>query len=175
MPLTFRFAGKNDLEKIIVFYQEVCAQQKNDQYSPDWHWNIYPTPQGLAKRVANHELFVGTLNKQIASAGFITLGEDYHQKDIVWQNSVNDNEIAVLHLFAVSKDFRGHGIATQMLANLKDYCQKQGLKAIHLDVLKGNLAAENLYKKFGFTFAAEKKLLYKDTGLTPAKIFEYKL
>lgn len=175
MALKFRFADKDDLEKVIVFYQAICAQQKYDQYGPDWHWNVYPTPQGLAKRIAKHQLFVGILNKQIASAGFVTFGEDDDLKDMVWQNPVKDNEVAVLHLFAVSKNFRGHGIATQILADLKDYCQKQGLKAIHLDVLKGNLATENLYKNSGFTFAAEKKLPYQDMGLTPAKIFEYKL
>lgn len=81
----------------------------------------------------------------------------------------------MLHLFAVTKDFRGQGIATQMLATLKDYCRKQDLKAIHLDVLKGNLPAEILYKRAGFTFAAEKKLPYQDLGPTPAKIFECKL
>lgn len=173
--LTFRLAEKSDLKEIIAFYRAVCEQQKYDQHGPDWHWNIYPTPHGLDKRITNHELFVGTLNGQIASAGFITLGEDSDLKDIHWQNSVKDNEIAVLHLFAVSQDFRGQGIATQMLAYLKDYCKKQDIKVIHLDVLKGNLAAENLYKKAGFSFAAEKKMHYQDTGLTPARIFECKL
>ncbi len=175
MALTFRLAEKDDLEKIINFYQAVCAQQKYDQYGPDWHWNVYPTPTGLAKRINNHELCVGIINKQIASAGFITRGEDSDLKDVKCHNTAKDNEIAILHLFAVSKDFRGHGIAMQTLAYVKDYCQKQGIKAIHLDVHKGNLAAENLYKKIGFTFAAEKRMNYQDTGLTPVRIFECKL
>lgn len=173
--LAFRLAEENDLEEIIAFYRAVCAQQKYDQYGPNWHWNVYPTPDGLEKRIVKHELFVGKLNHQIASAGLITFGENFDLKGIHWQNPVKNNEIAVLHLFAVSKDFRGQGIATQMLAYLKNYCQKQGIKAIHLDVLKGNLAAESLYKKVGFTFAGEKKLPYQDTGLTPARIFECKL
>lgn len=84
-------------------------------------------------------------------------------------------EIAVLHAFAVGKNFRGQGVATRMLTFLKEECEKEGIKVIHLDVLKGNLAAENLYKKVGFTFVIEKKLLYQDTGLTWARIFECQL
>lgn len=35
MALKFRFAAKNDLEKVIAFYQAICVQQKYDQYGPD--------------------------------------------------------------------------------------------------------------------------------------------
>lgn len=175
MKLKFRWAEDADLGKAIAFYQAVCVQQKYDQYGPDWHWGIYPTGQGLAKRIAAHELFLGMVNEQIAVAGFITRGDDPSLKSISWKNPVPNHEIAVLHLFAAGQDFRGQGLATQMLNLLKAACRQQGMNAIYLDVMKGNLAAENLYKKAGFVLAAEKKLPYQDLDPTPARIFECKL
>ena len=48
-----------------------------------------------------------------------------------------------------------------------------GMKAVRLDVLKGNLPAEKLYEGEGFTYVDTVKLFYEDTGRVDFKMYEY--
>jgi ribosomal protein S18 acetylase RimI-like enzyme len=47
-----------------------------------------------------------------------------------------------------------------------------GMKAIRLDVLKGNVPAERLYPAMGFTYVDTIKLFYEDTGRVDFELFE---
>ena len=55
-----------------------------------------------------------------------------------------------IHDFAVHPDFRGLGIAKQMLIFISDYAQTQGYCKITLEVLQGNAPAHALYVDQGF-------------------------
>ena len=56
-----------------------------------------------------------------------------------------------------------------------DKAGTDGMKAIRLDVLKGNLPAEKLYVGLGFTYLHTLKMFYEDTGWTDYELYEYKL
>lgn len=60
----------------------------------------------------------------------------------------------MLHLFAVSPEFRGQGIASSMLSAIKSSARK----AIHLDVIEGNDSAGKLYRKNGFALVKQTEL-----------------
>ncbi len=66
--------------------------------------------------------------------------------------------------FAVDPHYRRHGIARRLLAyTLLDASQSGGQKAF-LEVRKGNLAARNLYQKFGFEEVGVRKKYYQDNS-----------
>lgn len=46
-------------------------------------------------------------------------------QNVPWQHHFNDQEIAILHLFAVSKKFWGHGIAGETLITLQKQMDKK--------------------------------------------------
>lgn len=46
-------------------------------------------------------------------------------------------------------------------------------KAVRLDILGTNTAAERLYTRCGFRFVQAKQMYYDDTGWTEYKLFEY--
>lgn len=46
-------------------------------------------------------------------------------------------------------------------------------KAVSLDILGTNTAAERLYTRCGFRFVQAKQMYYDDTGWTEYKLFEY--
>ena len=50
---------------------------------------------------------------------------------------------------------------------------ENGIKAISLDVLDGNIPAERAYTKTGFVYCDTVKMFYEDTGWTQFKLFEY--
>ena len=51
----------------------------------------------------------------------------------------------------------------------------QGLLAIRLDVLPGNLPAEKLYTQTGFTFVDSRNVYYEDVGWAEMDLYEYVL
>lgn len=57
----------------------------------------------------------------------------------------------ILFTMYVSKEFRGHGIARQLLEEIIKRAKTiPGIEQINLIVLTGNLRAKQLYEKFGF-------------------------
>jgi diamine N-acetyltransferase len=47
-------------------------------------------------------------------------------------------------------DYRGQGIGRQAIQFIEEQCKSSGVKALHLEVARTNLAAQTLYKKTGF-------------------------
>jgi len=63
---------------------------------------------------------------------------------------------------AVHPDSRGKGIACKMLEALIDICIRESVSDMTLEVRKSNLAAINLYKKYGFVEEGIRKQFYAD-------------
>lgn len=164
-----------DLDELSQFYREVCAHQPLDDFSPDWHWGEYPSRDSLREALATHQCVVGRVGDRIAAAGILSVGEDPDYHDIPWPTQVADDEIAVLHLFAVHPDFRGQGLAQPMMRGLLTAAKAHGQRVVHLDVMTSNQPAERLYRKCGYVLAADKIMPYSDIGDTPARLYEYQL
>jgi len=164
--------GVADLPALSQFYQEVCAQQVHDAYGPDWHWGVYPSAASLRQSLATSHVLAGYVGKRIAAVGVLTVGEDTDYRAVTWQVAAADNEIAVLHLFAVHADFRGQGVSSAMLQALLAHARENGQRVVHLDVVAGNVPAEKLYAANGFRLAEELILHYEDIGDTAAKMYE---
>ena len=118
-------------------------------------------------------MYIGLLDGEIVAAGAVSNREDpmYHCDN--WSQNLNDDEVGVLHIFAVSKKYRKKGISSQMLQFLIDQLKQQGLKAIHLDTYIGNVPAEKLYQKNGFVYRGLLNVYYEDTGNIDVELFEY--
>lgn len=61
---------------------------------------------------------------------------------------------------AVLPDFRRKGTASALLERAIDYCRKNKMSFITLEVRKSNFSAVSLYRKFGFETAGERKNFY---------------
>ena len=56
-----------------------------------------------------------------------------------------------------------------------DVARTQRQKAIHLDVLAGNVPAERLYPALGFVYLGTIPMFYEDTGWTDYGLYELRL
>lgn len=65
---------------------------------------------------------------------------------------------------AVHPEFRRCGAASKIMDEILNLCSKNDIKSITLEVRKSNIAAQNLYKKYGFTIEGMRKKYYADTG-----------
>jgi [ribosomal protein S18]-alanine N-acetyltransferase len=65
---------------------------------------------------------------------------------------------------AVKPEYRGSGLAQEIVATLIRRSMKSGIKTFTLEVRKSNQTAINLYKKFGFIEAGIRKGYYSDNN-----------
>lgn len=68
-----------------------------------------------------------------------------------------DNKLIARVGIAVGDDFQGRGIGSQLLLNLIDLAQINGVDKLFLDVYSNNQKAVSLYKKYGFKLVHAKK------------------
>lgn len=166
-----RVAQPGDLTGIATLYKAICDHQPLDEYGADWTWGEYPSVEGLRQLIADATVMIGIKDQQVVAAGVLTTGEDYPQAD--WPHPFADNEVGILHLYGVHPEYRGTGISSELLQAIIKQARKEGKKAIHLDVLAGNVPSEKLYVRNGFTVVQALTLHYDDIGDQDAKVLEY--
>ena len=167
-----RKARAEDYMNLCRFYDEVIRQQENDLYTPMWTRGVYPDESDIAFHLQQGHFLLLTEDGRIAAAAALSLQEDEMYRDFNWPSEIDEDQIAVIHLLAVNPDFRGRQLGKAIL----DYCiceAQKSCRAIHLDVMPGNLIAEKLYLSAGFRFAGEKTVFYPDTGVVTVRLFEY--
>lgn len=65
---------------------------------------------------------------------------------------------------AVSPDHRRMGIGAKLLGYALDFARSKGARRVWLEVRRSNLAAQRLYRKFGFRTIGVRRGYYTDTG-----------
>ncbi len=74
---------------------------------------------------------------------------------------------------AVHPEFRKNKVGSILMERLLDAAVKEGVTAVTLEVRKSNIAAQNLYKKFGFKVAGIRKGYYADNGEDALIMWKY--
>jgi len=65
---------------------------------------------------------------------------------------------------AVHPGYRRNGVGSKLMESLIEYARQNKITAMTLEVRKSNLAAQRLYKKFGFVEDGLRKSYYADNG-----------
>jgi ribosomal-protein-alanine N-acetyltransferase len=85
---------------------------------------------------------------------------------------------AHISTFAIRPDWRGRGAGAVLLDGILRQAAGLGAGSAMLEVRAGNLAAQSLYRKFGFQTVGRRKGYYKDNGedallMTADRLSEY--
>ena len=65
---------------------------------------------------------------------------------------------------AIHPGYRGKGGASSLLEHVIGCCKKKGIYEFFLEVREGNVAAINLYERFGFEKIGKRKQYYAETN-----------
>ena len=170
-----RAAKSNEFDMIRTFYHSLIDDMQSSPYLPGWEKEIYPTNEYLRESIARGEMHVGEIAGEIAAAMVINgdCNEGYTKAQ--WLVRAEPEEAAVIHILCVHPRHAGRGYAKQLLDWAIAHAKQQSKKAIRLDVLKGNLPAERLYRSKGFQYIDTLQMFYEDTGWTDFELFEHPL
>ena len=167
-------ATQKDLDAIIAFYDEVTERTPDIVIYARWQKGKHPTVEGIKAYVDEGSMYLYKEHDTIVGAMALTMyqGEDYHA--IEWSQKVPDDEVAVIHILAVSPDKQGAGIGSEMICEAIRLAQSKSMKSIRLDALGSNTPAHRLYERLGFEYRGKQYLYAENTGWTDFYFFEYK-
>ena len=162
-----------DLDSVLAFYGDMMDRTPEIARYARWQKGKHPTPEGIKTFIEEGSLYLRREKGVIIGAMAFPMhqGEEYHA--IAWSRNVADDEVAVIHLLAVSPDYQSSGIGTEMVLEAIQLAQNQGMKAIRLDALASNTPAHRLYERLGFVNRGVQHLYAENTGWTDFFFFEY--
>ncbi len=170
--MKYRLAKRSEMEKLEKMYDDVIDHQKADEYGAGWTKGVYPSKDDLERHLKEDLVYVMDNEGEFFGSGIISLHEEEMYKRAPWSRKFADENVAVLHLFAIHPDQRRKGYAEIFLRYIIEETGKTS-KAIHIDVVKGNLPAFRTYEKCGFQYVGEFKVWYEDTGDIIVDLMEY--
>ena len=171
--MRLELATRNDFDAIIAFYDDVTEHTPGMAVYARWSKGKHPTEEGLRAYVDEGSMYLYREGGVIVGAMALTTyqGEDYHS--IEWNRQVPDNEVAVIHILAVSPEKQGEGIGSEMIREAIRLAQSHGMKAIRLDALASNTPAHRIYERLGFEYRGKQYLYAENTGWMDFYFFEY--
>ena len=108
--------------------------------------------------------------------GYAIIYEDLHA--ICYVNDVNqkyDNDFKTIFIsdFMIDLPYRNQGFGTILVRHILSQAQKEGIEAIHLDVIDKNTVADKLYEKLGFKYISTENIFYEVVGNRKFRMYEY--
>ena len=171
--LAIRKALENEFERVKKFYNELIDAMQDAVYKPGWQKGIYPSDAYLLESICRGELYLGELEGRIVAAMIVNheSNEGYH--GVQWETEAKEDEVSLIHALGVNPAFSRRGGASCMAQEVLSMARQSGQKAVRLDVLSGNVAAEKLYAGIGFQHITTVQMFYEDTGWTDFLLYEY--
>ena len=172
--MRLELATQKDYDAIIAFYDDVTERTPDMAVYARWSKGNHPTVEGLRAYVDEGSMYLYREGSTIVGAMALTMyqGEDYHA--IQWSRQVADDEVAVIHILAVSPDRQGTGIGSEMIRDAIRLAQSRGMKAIRLDALSSNTPAHRIYERLGFEYRGTQHLYAENTGWMDFLFFEFR-
>ena len=165
-------ASLEDYDHIIAFYDDVIERTPEIEKHARWQHGKHPTADGIKSYVNEGCMYLYKEQDTIVGAMALTMyqGSDYHA--IGWSRQVQDDEVSVIHILAVSPDKQGTGIGSEMVREAINLAKAKGMKSIRLDALATNTPAHKIYERLGFVYKGKQHLYAENTGWTDFFFFE---
>lgn len=146
--MKFRKAVESDIEDIMNIINKAQSYLKGlgiDQWQ-----NNYPNCDVIKKDIDNGDSYVLEKDgKLLGTVAVIFDGEKTY--DIIYNGQwLSDGEYATIHRLAVDSNYRGLGISSIILENIKKMCIENNINSIKVDTHSGNLPMQKFLQKHGF-------------------------
>lgn len=147
------------IETILNEAKELLKSLNIDQWQ-----NGYPNVTQIKNDIKNRESYVVVNNENtIVATTMFTLKPDTTYKKVIDGNWFIDEKqpYGVIHRLAMSKDFRGKGIAKFVFDHFHNVLQQKGIKSLKIDTHKHNVGMQSLIKKMGYKYCG---IIYTSYG-----------
>ena len=175
MQLYMRAARGDEFDRVRAFYYDLIVKMQGSPYHPKWQIGIYPEDSYLQRAVEAGQMYLACCEDQIVGAMILNQSANAGYEGVCWPVEAKDSEVMLIHTLGVLPEAGKQGVGGAMVQEAIRLAREAGMKALRLDVLVGNLPAEKLYRKAGFSFVQRVELFYEDTGWCSFDLYEYPL
>ena len=165
-------ASLEDYDSIIAFYDDVIERTPEIEKHARWQHGKHPTADGIKSYVNEGCMYLYKEQDTIVGAMALTMYQGADYPAIGWSRQVQDDEVSVIHILAVSPDKQGTGIGSEMVREAINLAKAKGMKSIRLDALATNTPAHKIYERLGFVYKGKQHLYAENTGWTDFFFFE---
>ncbi len=149
--MQIRKAEIHEFERLMEFYYEVMDNMPRSKFF-DWKRGGYPQPERIKKYIEKGEAYIGLLDGKIVCSAVLNHKYNDGYDTAPWQIEAGEEDTLMVHTLAVLPSLHGKGISTELVEEIKNIAREMNLKAVRLDLIVGNIAAQKLYERAGFVF-----------------------
>ncbi len=148
IPIVFGTAA--DLSGIMDLYKQ-CTRYLISQGIDQWDFN-YPDLETAKHDIANRDLYVMKMRKNVLGSIVINEHQDEQYEDIRWEFPAE--KALVIHRLCINPNLQFRGSGKRLCLFAEELGRINGNDVIRLDTYSGNPSAMNLYRKLGYTQAS---------------------
>ena len=156
-----RLATPADLSQAAEIYEEILDQEQQGPVYTNWQRGKYPTIDTARQAQEAGTLYVGEEDGVLW--GVVNLnGLQLPEYDAIpWSIPAARDEVGVIHTLCIRPSCHGRGYARQMVAFCEEEARRKGKKVMRLDTYEGNLPANTMYPKLGYTFVGGTEFFFQ--------------
>ena len=170
--MKLRLATLSDLDSVLLFYDNVMEKTPGIGSYAQWHKGKHPTSEGIRAYIEEGCMYL-YMEEGIAGAVVLTMRQEENYHSIAWSVPAKDDEVAVIHLLAVSPECQGSGIGAEIVRESILLAKQNGKKAVRLDATASNTPVHRLYERLGFICRGKRKMYAENNGFIDFLFFEY--
>lgn len=151
-----------DVPRIVEILNDAKALLKSLEID-QWQ-DRYPNAEQIQNDIKKQESYVVVNDENtIVATTMFTLKPDATYKKVIEGNWFIDEKqpYGVIHRLAISKDFRGQGIAKFVFEHFHNVLQQKGIKSLKIDTHEHNVGMQSLIKKMGYNYCG---IIYTSYG-----------
>lgn len=170
--MQLRKAETEEFDAVRNFYWNLIDELQSRENTVGWKKDIYPTTQFLRESIENGSLYVLDDESEIIASVVLNSQWNNGYDGLPWEIDCPRESVLVPHALGVKADAQNKGIGRKVVQDIIAIARNTNKRAIRLDILCGNIAAERLYSAMGFQYVQTKDMFYEDTGWTKFAMYE---
>lgn len=141
-------ANMDNIEEILTIYKEAREYMALNGNKDQWGDN-YPPRKLIEEDITLGKCYIA-YDKEICGVFYFAIENDPMYEVIKDGEWLNDNNYAVVHRIAVSKNTHNKGIASQCIDYAVEICKQNNIFDLRMDTHKDNLPMQRFLEKKGF-------------------------
>ncbi|BCN31817.1 GNAT family N-acetyltransferase [Anaeromicropila herbilytica] len=157
--MEFRKSVETDIKNIMNIINQAQDYFK-EQGINQWQ-NNYPNVETIRNDIAQCHSYVLLKKNQIVATAAISFDGEKTYHEIYEGEWISNQDYAVIHRIAVNNDYKGLGLASEIIKNVQILCSERQIFSIKIDTHEENISMQNLLKKNGFQYCG---VIYLEDG-----------
>ena len=158
-----RLATEQDLPLVGSIYEEILAEEEKRPASfTNWQRGKYPTVEHARAALEAGTLYVAEEDGEVYGCVNLNGEQLAEYAALNWSVPADPEDVMVIHTLCISPRWAGRGKAREFVAFCEEEARRKGKKVMRLDTYEGNLPANTMYPKLGYTFVGGTEFFFQE-------------